>query len=31
MAEMRSLVWQDPAGYQAWEMMDLGTEDRNRA
>ena len=27
MAEMRSLVWQDPAGYQAWEMMDLGTED----
>ncbi len=27
LTEMRSLIWQDPAGYQAWERMDLGTED----
>ena len=26
MTEMRSPIWQDPAGYQAWELMDLGTE-----
>ena len=25
LTEMRSLIWQDPAGYQAWERMDLGT------
>lgn len=31
MTEMRSLVWQDPASYQAWEQLDLGTEDPEKS